>query len=161
MNLADLTISAATPDDLPALVDLACAAFGDDSRELAEEEFPTGFAAGVRCPVYLLVARDGDTPIGLVGVMEDYIYIDTFCLCWVAVAPEYRHRGIGSTLVEAGIAYAAALMKRPQGSVVLVAAEDKRGYYARFGFEGTTPIHPYLTSTQPHHLLTRRITKTL
>jgi predicted N-acetyltransferase YhbS len=157
-SLANLTIAPALPADLPALTELACIAFGEESRELATEEFASGFLPGARSPLFVLVAKDGETPIGLVGIMEDYLYIDTFTLCWVAVAPAYRRQGLGSALIQAAIAYAATLLRREQGSIILVAAEDKIAYYQRFGFEGSTPIHPYVNNPQPHVLLTRRLT---
>lgn len=149
-------ITPATAEEVPQLIDFATEIFGEPARTIAEGEFPTAFTAA-RCPTSLLVARQHGEIVGLAGVMEDYIYIDTFCICWVGVKKSLRGQGIGSTLMQAAINHAYTLIKRDKGSIVLVAEEKNLSYYARFGFSGNTPIHPYLDNPHPHFLITKPI----
>jgi predicted N-acetyltransferase YhbS len=153
-----LTITPAQQEDIPTLIDLVVEAFGESTRSLAEKEFATGWTPNVRCAVSLLVARWNGAIVGLAGLMEDYSYIDTYCLCWVTVRPSFQGRGIGTELIQHALQQAATLIKREAGSVILVTKQTNVAYYHRLGFSGSTPIHGYMGSQTPHFLLSQQIT---
>lgn len=146
-------IRVATPEDSPALMALTIEAFGETTREIAEEEFAT-IGQDVRCPLFMLVATQGDILVGMASLCESYIYIDTFCLAWVAVKKDFQGKGIGTELIRESLKFAKTLTKRKHGCVMLVSADKNLGYYAQFGFKGQTRIHPYLDETDDNTILT-------
>ncbi len=143
----------ATQNDVKALIDLSVEAFGEGTREIAEEEFLT-IGKDVRCPLHMLVATAEGRIVGMASLCESYIYIDTFCIAWVAVAKEYQGKGIGTKLIRECMEYAKTLTKRQHGCVMLVSADKNLTYYAQFGFKGQTKIHPYINEDSDNTILT-------
>ncbi|RYG61402.1 MAG: GNAT family N-acetyltransferase [Alphaproteobacteria bacterium] len=156
---SSLTITPATAEDIPALITLAANAFGDAVRPLAVTEFPTGLQAGTRSPLVLLVAKQAGSPIGMVGLLQDFTYPDTYCLSWLAVAHAYRRQGLGTALIHAALQAAGVLISGSVGTVILATSESNRAYYTRHGFTGGTPLHAHPHHPEPHVLLALPITK--
>ncbi|PZP38726.1 MAG: hypothetical protein DI585_06540 [Pseudomonas fluorescens] len=159
LNPAALTLAPAQPADIPALVELAVETFGEPLREIATREFPTGLQAGTRSPLILIVAKQNDIPIGMVGLLEDYTYSSTYCLSWLAVTPAYRNQELGTALVQAAIQGATHLINSPTGSLILVTATSQQAYYHRFGFSGSTGLHGHPHGAEPHVLLSLPLTR--
>lgn len=158
-NLNSLSFAPAQPSDIPALIELAVEAFGEHVRSLAQQEFPTGLQAGLRSPLVIIMAKLADTPVGMVGLLQDFSYPDTYCLSWLAVAPSCQRQGLGTALILAAVHGAGTLISGPVGSLILATTEDNRAFYTRNGFTGSTPLHAHAHHPQPHVLLARPLTK--
>lgn len=151
--MAPLKIRRATPEDTLALIELAVEAFGESARAIAEDEFQT-IGQAVRCQLHMLVALKDDVIIGMASLCENYSYIDTYCLAWVAVKKEHQGQGIGTSLVRDSIELAKTLTERKHGCVMLVSADRNLAYYTQLGFKGQTQIHPYIDETSNGTILT-------
>lgn len=112
----------ATHADLAAIHDLLRANRGDHSL------FQQPPAQLARHLPEFLVARDGDTVVGCLQVHRHPR--GSVELLAVAVHPAHHGRGVGRSLMAAGIEVART---RTSGSIWLGTA--KPGYFARFGFE--------------------------
>ena len=145
--MAPVTVSAATPDDLDALLESVAWLFREDGGQhdsLVNVDWPashgaayySGLLADRACLVVL--ARDGDRVIGhLVGRLSAADPIRTESLAVLEsmrVAPDARRAGAGSLLVRHFFGWARAGGAR-QASVTAFAANDTaRRFYARHGF---------------------------
>ena len=127
--------------DLPAVLDVVRASFGDDGEHvtslframLAER----GEAASLRAS---LVAREpaggvaGDRVVGHVALTRGWVdaerrLVELLVLSPLSVRPDHQRRGVGRRLVAAAVAEAERL-----GSP-LVLLEGDPAYYGRLGFE--------------------------
>jgi len=82
---------------------------------------------------YLVVAKDGDKPIGMARTLSDGGYF--VFVVDVIVLPEYQGQKIGSALVNNVLEHYRSTLKPGQKiSVNLMAAKDKDGFYQKLGF---------------------------
>ena len=129
-------VGPAASADLPAVLDVVRAAFGDDGERLAglvqalDEE--RGATASLRAS---LVARDrAGNVVGHVVLTRGWLdadrrLVDLLVLSPLSVRPDRQRSGIGRRLVEAAVTEAERL-----GSP-LVLLEGDPAYYGRLGFE--------------------------
>ncbi len=107
-----ISISVATPSELPEIATLLQGVRGDSS----------GMNNG-----QFIVAKDGSEVVGCVRIKE----LDKYCLelASLAVKEEYRGRGIGSKLIGKVLSVET---KRP---IYLLCFKTKQGFYERVGFK--------------------------
>lgn len=125
-----IEVRLATADDLPAIIQVVTAAFPTDAEARLVEHL---CAAGH--DELSLVASDKDQIVGHVLFSPVTIERDGRAvgeglgLAPVAVVPTHQKRGIGSTLISAGLQSLAA------AGCPLVVVLGEPVYYQRFGFE--------------------------
>ncbi len=124
-------IRAEAPGDAPAIDGLIRRAFADDPHGSHNEERIVRALRAAGALSVSLVAGQGDAIIGHVAFSP--VAVGSGAQRWyglgpLAVEPAFQQRGIGSALVEAGLAELEALAAA--GCVVL----GEPGYYGRFGF---------------------------
>ena len=82
---------------------------------------------------HVICFRDKEKAIALGRVIWDHGY--SILISDVIVAPEYQGRGLGRKLMEAIMAYIRSLLKPGYRIMIsLMAAENKQGFYKKFGF---------------------------
>ena len=90
-------------------------------------------AHAIENSAYLICCCDAEQVVGAARVLWDGGALAV--LADVIVLPDYRGRGIGSTLVTNALAF---LREQRKGgwkiNVILLAAHGKEGFYRRFGF---------------------------
>ena len=100
-----------------------------ESADRVKREWIASYIAGRR-GIELLVARDGDTPVGFLAVLEDG---DVRVIDLVGVAQDAQGRGVGTALVAAFIARHAPHARRLRVGTQ-IANTPSLHVYARFGF---------------------------
>ncbi len=125
-------VRVATADDADGVVAVERAAFDG----YVEAELVEALVAGeAYVPGLSLVAERADSIVGHVLFTRARAgEIDAVLLAPLAVAPDWQGRGIGRTLVRAGLAHAAEL----GFGIALVLGHPS--YYPRFGFEPAEPL---------------------
>jgi GNAT superfamily N-acetyltransferase len=145
--MTTITVSAATRDDLDALVASVAGLFREDAGQhdaLVDQGWPARDGAAYYSALVtdraclLALARDGDRVIGhLVGKLSGPGSIQTGCVAVLEsmrVAPGSRRAGAGSLLVNHFLTWARDCGAE-QASVTAFAANDTaRRFYARHGF---------------------------
>jgi GNAT superfamily N-acetyltransferase len=145
--MAPATVSAATMDDLDALLESVAGLFREDAGQhdtLVNVDWPAGHGAAYYSGLMtdrdclIALARDGDRVIGhLVGRLTGPSPIRTGSLAVLEsmrVAPDARRAGAGSLLVRHFFGWARECGAR-QASVTAFAANGAaRRFYARHGF---------------------------
>ena len=82
---------------------------------------------------HVICFRDKEKAVALGRVIWDHGY--SILISDVIVAPEYQGRGLGRKLMEAIMAYIRSLLKPGYRIMIsLMAAENKQGFYKKFGF---------------------------
>lgn len=135
-NGTRITIRAERNGDAAVIADMVKRAYADvaysDHREhlmIERLRQSNAFIASLS-----LLAEIDDIPVGHIlltraKIRSEKSTSETLALAPLSVVPEYQHKGIGTSLVEAAHAQAAIL---GFGSVVLIGIP---GYYARFGYQ--------------------------
>jgi putative acetyltransferase len=131
----------ATPDDADAIRGLHESAFPESERHLVSRLAVDLLAEASAPPVLSLVSEAGGTLVGHVAFSPVWDRATDqplgYLLAPLAVSPDFQKRGIGTQLIESGIAQLTAL-----GPGILLVYGDPR-YYSRFGFRPDTAA-PYL-----------------
>ena len=82
---------------------------------------------------HVICFRDKEKAVALGRVIWDYGY--AVLIADVIVAPEYQGQGLGRKLMEKIMAYIRSLLKPGYRIMIsLLAAENKQGFYKKFGF---------------------------
>ena len=82
---------------------------------------------------HVICFRDNDKAVALGRVIWDHGY--SVLIADVIVAPEYQGKGLGRKLMEAIMEYIRSLLKPSYRIMIsLMAAENKQGFYKKFGF---------------------------
>jgi len=126
---AGVVVRAETPEDAPAVRSLLLEAFPSS----VEADLVDALRSSAR-PYIALVAASGDRLVGHVAFtavafdpMRDVVGL-ALALAPLAVAPGQQSRGIGATLVQAGL----EACREARAGLVVVLGDPS--YYARFGF---------------------------
>lgn len=83
--------------------------------------------------LYLIVALDGDTPVGMARVVGDGGYV--FFICDVIVRPEYQGNGLGRQLIENVLGWLEDQVGEQETIMVnLMSAMGKETFYEKLGF---------------------------
>ena len=95
--------------------------------------FPAEQAEGGLQNSHVICFRNNDTAVALGRVIWDHGY--AVLIADVIVAPEYQGKGLGRKLMEANMEYIRSLLKPGYRIMIsLMAAENKQGFYKKFGF---------------------------
>ena len=95
--------------------------------------FPTEQAEGGLQNSHVICFRNNDKAVALGRVIWDHGY--SVLIADVIVAPEYQGKGLGRKLMEAIMEYIRSLLKPGYRIMIsLMAAENKQGFYKKFGF---------------------------
>ncbi len=132
-----MQISAETPADIDAIFALTQQAFRDHPHSQQTEGHIINALRAAGVLTVSLVARDGGRPVGHVAFSPVTISdgaADWYGLGPVAVLPAMQGLGIGTALIQAGLAELKAL--GAAGCVVL----GDPAYYSRFGFTATAAL---------------------
>lgn len=82
---------------------------------------------------HVICFRDKEKAVALGRVIWDHGY--SVLISDVIVAPEYQGQGLGRKLMETIMAYLRSLLKPGYRIMIsLMAAENKQGFYKKFGF---------------------------
>ena len=82
---------------------------------------------------HVICFRDKEKAVALGKVIWDHGY--SVLISDVIVAPEYQGQGLGRKLMEAIMSYLRSLLKPGYRIMIsLMAAENKQGFYKKFGF---------------------------
>ena len=82
---------------------------------------------------HVICFRDKEKAVALGRVIWDHGY--SVLISDVIVAPEYQGQGLGRKLMEAIMSYLRSLLKPGYRIMIsLMAAENKQGFYKKFGF---------------------------
>ena len=95
--------------------------------------FPAEQAEGGLQNSHVICFRDNDKAVSLGRVIWDHGY--SVLIADVIVAPKYQGKGLGRKLMEAIMEYIRSLLKPGYRIMIsLMAAENKQGFYKKFGF---------------------------
>ena len=82
---------------------------------------------------FLIVAREGDVPVGMARAITDFGY--QVLITDVVVRPTHQGRGIGSEMMRRVMAWIEESSAPGQGKMInLMAAHGREGFYRTFGF---------------------------
>ena len=132
-----MIISHARPDDLAGIVELEKVGF-DAAEQWSETAWAEELAAHDR---YVLARFDVDDTI--IGVATFSRVAEMSDLNRVIVHPEFRGRGIGASLVRAGLDWASAVGARRMLLEVRPDNESAVALYRRLGFQAVTTRRDY------------------
>ena len=146
---SDPAIRPATPSDTAAVESFVAAAF-PPAESAAVASLAAELLAEPACDeTFTLAAESGGRLLGHVCfsrvTLSSGPSVRGSILAPLAVHPDYRRRGLGTALVEAG------LRCLREASVDLAFVYGDPSYYARFGFRPANPAHfaPPYTLTHP------------
>ena len=136
--LEDIIVRPETVGDFPAVREVVNVAFQNDDEGEADLIDALRAEPGFT-PELSLVAELNGTVVGHIIFSDAYIETDdgrvsAICLGPLAVHPDWQKRGIGSRLVEEGLAAGRRLGHR----IAVVIGHST--YYPRFGFERGRPL---------------------
>ena len=95
--------------------------------------FPAEQAEGGLQNSHVICFRDNGKAVALGRVIWDHGY--AVLIADVIVAPEYQGKGLGRKLMEAIMEYIRSLLRPGYRIMIsLMAAENKQGFYKKFGF---------------------------
>lgn len=129
----------------------------DTVEEIERESYPTPwsrsmFAAELRKPSSLAIGAYVEAG-ALVGYAFISRYVDAWHVMNVAVAPEYRRRGIATTLLERAFEVTAADPRRGYTLEVRMSNTDAIRLYERLGFEHRGIRSGYYTDNREDALI--------
>ena len=113
--------------------------FGIEYRALTDQYIRCMFSSDYRRPTFLVALKDGKV-IGSAAYSEEIFTVDVWGISWVAVAPDYRHQGIGQRLIDACLSEISATAKHPV-SVILATYPQKTQLYEKVGFAKACQTH--------------------
>lgn len=88
---------------------------------------------GLDNSAFLIVASDGDTPVGMARYITDYGYV--VYVADVIVAPDYQRNGIGKELMTRIMnSINADILPGQRKFINLMAAKGKENFHKQFGF---------------------------
>ena len=124
MNLNNIefkdTISIADYNDLRASVDFI--RIRDNRARIALDN-----------ALYMIVAYEGDTPVGMTRVVGDGGYV--YFICDVIVRPAYQSQGLGRRLIETTLKWLEGQAAEDETIMVnLMSAMGKETFYEKLGF---------------------------
>ncbi len=83
--------------------------------------------------LYILIAMDGDTPVGMARVVGDGGYV--YFICDVIVRPSYQSNGLGRKIIENVLSWLESQVEGNETIMVnLMSAMNKEPFYEKLGF---------------------------
>ena len=83
--------------------------------------------------LYILVAMDGDTPVGMARVVGDGGYV--YFICDVIVRPSYQSNRLGRRIIENVLSWLEGQVEDDETIMVnLMSAMNKEPFYEKLGF---------------------------
>ena len=83
--------------------------------------------------LYILIAMDGDTPVGMARVVGDGGYV--YFICDVIVRPSHQSRGLGRKIIENVLSWLESQVDEGETIMVnLMSAMNKEPFYEKLGF---------------------------
>ena len=83
--------------------------------------------------LYILVAMDGDSPVGMARVVGDGGYV--YFICDVIVRPSYQSKGLGRQIIENVLDWTGKQVEEGETIMVnLMSAMGKAPFYQKLGF---------------------------
>lgn len=83
--------------------------------------------------LYILIAMDGDTPVGMARVVGDGGYV--YFICDVIVRPSYQSNGLGRKIIENVLSWLEGQVEGDETIMVnLMSAMNKEPFYEKLGF---------------------------
>ncbi len=83
--------------------------------------------------LYILVAMDGDSPVGMARVVGDGGYV--YFICDVIVRPSYQSKGLGRQIIENVLDWTGKQVEEGETIMVnLMSAMGKEPFYQKLGF---------------------------
>lgn len=83
--------------------------------------------------LYILIAMDGDKPVGMARVVGDGGYV--YFICDVIVRPSYQSQGLGRRIIETLLAWLEDSVEEGETIMVnLMSAYGKEPFYEKHGF---------------------------
>lgn len=83
--------------------------------------------------LYIVIAMDGDTPVGMARVVGDGGYV--YFICDVIVRPAYQSHGLGRQIIEMVLAWLESQVEKGETIMVnLMSAMNKEPFYQKLGF---------------------------
>lgn len=83
--------------------------------------------------LFILVAMDGPTPVGMARVVGDGGYV--YFICDVIVRPSYQSQGLGRTIIEQVLTWLESQVDEEETIMVnVMSAMNKEPFYEKLGF---------------------------
>lgn len=83
--------------------------------------------------LYIVIAMDGDTPVGMARVVGDGGYV--YFICDVIVRPSYQSNGLGRKIIENVLSWLEGQVEGDETIMVnLMSAMNKEPFYEKLGF---------------------------
>lgn len=83
--------------------------------------------------LYILIAMDGDTPVGMARVVGDGGYV--YFICDVIVRPSYQSNGLGRKIIKNVLSWLESQVEGNETIMVnLMSAMNKEPFYEKLGF---------------------------
>ncbi|MDD5993979.1 MAG: GNAT family N-acetyltransferase [Clostridiales bacterium] len=83
--------------------------------------------------LYILIAMDGDTPVGMARVVGDGGYV--YFICDVIVRPSHQSQGLGRKIIENVLSWLKGQVDEGETIMVnLMSAMNKEPFYEKLGF---------------------------
>lgn len=83
--------------------------------------------------LFILIAKKGDTPVGMARVVGDGGYV--YFICDVIVCPAYQSHGLGQRIIETVLAWLENQVEEGETIMVnLMSAMNKESFYQKLGF---------------------------
>ena len=83
--------------------------------------------------LYILIAMDGDTPVGMARVVGDGGYV--YFICDVIVRPSHHSQGLGRKIIENVLSWLKSQVDEGETIMVnLMSAMNKEPFYEKLGF---------------------------
>ena len=87
----------------------------------------------LRNSLYILIAMDGDTPVGMARVVGDGGYV--YFICDVIVRPSHQSQGLGRKIIENVLSWLKSQVDEGETIMVnLMSAMNKEPFYEKLGF---------------------------
>lgn len=128
----NISIRHAQKEEAEDLESLLCDVYGNEFRNLAKSYINAMFSDDFRKPNFL-IALDSEKIIGTASYSEELFSVEVWGISWVGVLSNYRHHGIGESLINECITQIKKKILSP-ATVILRTYPYQTGLYDKTGF---------------------------